>query len=124
MRAPGLLNLIHEGDYTVVEAKDQHNVYKDYEDINSGRAYDEDLAIRKALREHYNELNLTVTVASNGMSFLPPAPGRTLTLIHKCHFSPLPPMAMPPLNSILRMSVSDASADTSLVISVVEYQIG
>ena len=67
MRAAQQLDLTRVEDYTLVDAQNQHKVYNDYEDVLDGRATDLDTSIQKALRQHYPELSLTVTVASNGM---------------------------------------------------------
>lgn len=51
--------------FTMVMSSSHQKVYDDYEEVNSGHAYDLNLSIEAALRRQYPELNLTVASAKN-----------------------------------------------------------
>lgn len=52
-------------EFTMVTSSSHQKVYDDYEEVNSGHAYDLDTSIRAALRRLFPELNLTVAPAQN-----------------------------------------------------------
>lgn len=52
-------------EFTMVTPSSHQKVYDDYEEVNSGHAYDLDTSIRAALRRLFPELNLTVAPAQN-----------------------------------------------------------
>ena len=51
--------------FTLVTSSSHQKIYDDYEEINSGHAYDLDTSVRAALRRQYSELNLTVVSDKN-----------------------------------------------------------
>lgn len=51
--------------FTVITSSSHHNVFEDYEEINSAHGFNLNTAIQAALRRQYPELNLTVTTAKN-----------------------------------------------------------
>jgi len=62
--------------YTLVTSTSHHQNYKDYVDVNSGKAYNLNVYLQAALRRQYPELALTVTYANDGIllfSSLPPS---------------------------------------------------
>lgn len=52
-------------EFTMVTSSSHQKVFDDYEEVNSGHAYDLDTSIRAALKRQFPELNLTVAPAKN-----------------------------------------------------------
>jgi len=54
------------GEYQLVTTSSHHKIFDDYEEVNSGHAYDPDTTLQAAFRRQYPGLALTVAGVGNG----------------------------------------------------------